>query len=148
VSGLDLFLKEARLGPVLFPLPDLGDSVHRFRLGRVLVRSAILRVDRDSLVQLGLLRLSGRISLVPRFRPFSRDRLSLLVGLCLSLGVRPSRLRREILERYRRTRMSSDLRLALLKQELRRNHGRQKPKLVIRVLLVERWIGILRWIRY
>jgi len=148
VSGLDLFLKEARLGPVLFPLPDLGDSVHRFRLGRVLVRSAILRVDRDSLVQLGLLHLSGRISLVPRFRPFSRDRLSLLVGLCLSLGVRPSRLRREILEGYRRTRMSSDLRLALLKQELRRNHGRQKPKLVIRVLLVERWIGILRWIRY
>ena len=49
VSGLDLFLKEARLGPVLFPLPDLGDSVHRFRLGRVLVRSAILRVGRDSL---------------------------------------------------------------------------------------------------
>ena len=148
VSGLDLFLKEARLGPVLFPLPDLGDSVHRFRLGRVLVRSAILRVDRGSLVQLGLLRLSGRISLVPRFRPFSRDRLSLLVGLCLSLGVRLSQVRREILEGYRRTRMSSDLRLALLKQELRRNHGRQKPKLVIRVLLVERWIGILRWIRY
>ncbi len=148
VSGLDHFLKEARLDPVLFLLPDLGDNVHRFRLGRVLVRSAILRVDRDSLVQLGLLRLSGRISLVPRFRPFSRDRLSLLVGLCLSLGVRLSQVRREILEGYRRTRMSSDLRLALLKQELRRNHGRQKPKLVIRVLLVERWIGILRWIRY
>src|SRR5207249_7997342 len=95
---LDLFLKEARLGPVLFLLPDLGDSVHRFRLGRVLVRSAILRVDRGSLVRLGFLRLSGLISLVPLFRLFSRARLSLLVGLCLSLGVRLSRLRREILQ--------------------------------------------------
>ena len=148
VSGLDLLFKEALLGPVLLPLPDLRDSVHRFRLGRVLVRSAILRVDRDSLARLGSLHLFGRISLVPQFRLFSRDRLSLLVARCLCLGVRLSQLRRVILEGYRRTRISLDLRLALLKQELRRNHGRQKPKLVIRVLLVERWIGILRWIRY
>ena len=90
VLGLDLLLKEARLDPVLFLLPDLGDSVPRFRLGRVLVRSVILRVGRGSLVRLVLLRLFGRISLVPRFRLFSRDRLSLLVGLCLSLGVRLS----------------------------------------------------------
>ena len=149
VLGLVFFLlKEALLGPALLPLPDLRDSVHRFRLGRVLDRLVILRVGRDSLVRLGSLRLSGRISLVLLGLLLKLDPYSLLVGLCRSLGVRLSQLRKEILELYRRTRMSSDLRLAHLKQELRRNRGRQTARLAIRLLLVGRWIGIQRWIRY
>ena len=148
VLGLVLLLKEVRLGLVLVLLLGLRGSVRRFRLGRVLGLLVILRVGRGSLVRLGLRLLSGRISLVLQGRLRKVDRYSLLVGRCLSLGVRLSRLRREILEAYRRTRMCLDLRLARLKHGARRNHGRQKPKLVIRVLLVGRWIGILRWIRY
>ena len=149
VLGLVLFLlKEALLGPALLPLPDLRDSVHRFHLGRVLDLLVILRVGRDSLVRLGSLRLSGRISLVLQGHLRKVDRCSLLVGLCLSLGVRLSQVRREILEGYRRTGMSSDLRLALLKQELQRSRGRQTARLASRLLLVGRWIGIQRLIRY
>ena len=148
VSGLDHFLKEARLDPVLFLLPDLGNNVHRFRLGRVLVRSAILRVGRDSLVRLVLLRLFGQISLVLLGRLRKVDRYSLLLARCLSLGVRLSQLRREILEGYRRTRTSSGLRLALLKRGLRRSRGRQTARLASRFLLVGRWTGIRRWIPY
>jgi len=148
VWGLDLLLKGARLGPVLLPLLDLRDSVHRFRLGRVLVRSAILRVGRDSLVRLVLLRLFGQISLVLLGRLRKVDRYSLLLARCLSLGVRLSQLRREILEGYRRTRTSSGLRLALLKRGLRRSRGRQTARLASRFLLVGRWTGIRRWIPY
>jgi len=97
VLGLVLLLKEVRLGLVLVPLLGLRGSVRRFRLGRVLGLLVILRVGRGSLVRLGLRRLSGRISLVLQGRLRKVDRYSLLVGRCLSRGVRLSRLRREIL---------------------------------------------------
>jgi len=148
VLGLVLLLKEALLGLVLVLLRDLLGSGLRFRLGRVLGRWVILRVDRGSLVRLGLRRLSDRISLVLLVRLFSLGRGSLLVGLCLSLGVRLGRLRREPLEEFRRTRMSLGLRLARLKRGVRRSRRRQRTRLVSRVLLVERWTGILRLIRY
>jgi hypothetical protein len=147
--GLVLLLKEPRLGQVLVLLLDLLGSGLRFRLGRVLGRWVILRVDRGSLVRLGLRRLSGRISLVLLVRLFSLGRGSLLVGRCLSLGVRLGLLRREPLEGFRRTRMSLGLRrLDHLKRELQKARARQRTKLARRALLVERWTGILRLIRY
>jgi len=149
VLGLVLLLKEARLDLVLVLLLDLLGSVRRFRLGRVLGRLVILRVGKGSLVRLGLRRLSGRISLVLLVRLFSLGRGSLLVGLCLSLGVRLGLLRRELLGGFRRTRMFLGLRrLDHLKQDLRKVRARQRAKLVRRVLRVGRWTGILRLIRY
>jgi hypothetical protein len=145
--GLVLLLKEVLLGLVLVPLRDLLGSGPRFRLGRVLGRLVILRVDRGSLVRLGLRRLSGRISLVLLVHLFSLGRGSLLVGRCLSLGVRLGPLRRETVV-VRKTRMSLGLRLARLKRGVRRRRRRQRTRLVSRVLLVERWTGILRLIRY
>jgi hypothetical protein len=148
VLVLVLRLKVALLGlvPVLFL--GLRGSVHRFRLGRVLGRLVILRVVLGSLVQLGLRRPSGRISLVLVLLLFSRGRVRLLVGRCLSLGVRLGRLRREMLVVVRRTRISLGLRLAHLKHRLRKAHERQRARLVSRSLLVGRWTGILRLIRY
>jgi len=147
VLGLVL-LKEARLGLVLVLLRDLLGSGLRFRLGRVLGRWVILRVDRGSLVRLGWRRLSDRISLVLLVRLFSLGRGSLLVGLRLSLGVRLGRLRREPLEGFRRTRISLDLRLDHRKREPQKARARQRTKLARRALLVGRWTGILRLIRF
>jgi hypothetical protein len=150
VLDLVLRLKVALLGlvPVLFL--DLRGSVHRFRLGRVLGRSVILRVVRGSLVQLGLRRLSGRISLVLMLLLFSRGRVRFLVARCLELGVRLSRLRREMLAVVRRTRISLGprLRLAHLKHSLRKAHERQRARPVSKALLAGRWTGTLRSIRY
>jgi hypothetical protein len=139
-----VLLKEARFGLVLVLLRDLLGSGLRFRLGRVLGRWVILRVDRGSLVRLGLRRLSGRISLVLLVRLFSLGRGSLLVGLCLSLGVHLGPLRRELLVVVRRRRISLGLRLARLKHAPQKVHWRQRTRLVSRALLVERWTGILR----
>jgi hypothetical protein len=148
VLGLVLLLKEVLLGLVRVLLLDLLGSGLRFRLGRVLGRWVILRVDPGSLVRLGLRRLSGRISLVLLVRLFSLGRGSLLVGRCLSLGVRLGRLRRELLEGFRRTRIFLGLRLAHLKREPQKVRARQRTKPARRGLLVGRWTGILRLIRY
>jgi hypothetical protein len=148
VSVLVLRLKVALLGLVLVLFLDLRGSVHRFHLGRVLGRLVILRLVRGSLVRLELRRLSGLISLVLMLRLFSRGRVKLLVARCLELGVRLGRLRRETLVVVRRTRISLRLRLAHLKHRLRKAHERQRARLVSRALLVERWTGTPRWIRY
>ena len=148
VLGLDLLLKEARLGPVLLPFQDLRDNVHRFLPARVLGLWVILLVDLDSLVRWGSLRLSGRISLVLLGRLRRVDLCSLLVGLCLSLGVRRGLLRRGMLVVVRRRRISLGLRLARLKHALQKVHGSRRTRPVSRVLLVGKWIGILRLIRY
>jgi hypothetical protein len=145
--GLVLHLKVARLGLVLVLFLGLRGSVRRFRLGRVLGRSVILRVVRGSLVQLGLRLLSGRSSLVLMLRLFSRGRVRFLVGRCLGLGVRLRRLRKRTLV-VRRTRISLGLRLAHLKHRVRRMLDRRTANPVSRALLVGRWTGILRLIRY
>jgi hypothetical protein len=145
--GLVLLLKVARLGLVLAQLLDLPGSGPRFRLGRVPGRLVILRADRDSLVLLESLRLSGRINLVLLDCLHKVGPCSLLVDRCLNLGVRLSRLRREMLV-VRRTRISLGLRLAHLNYGVRRSRGSRRTRLVSRALLVGRWIGILRWIRY
>jgi hypothetical protein len=147
-SGLVLRLKAARLGLVRVLFLDLRGSVHRFHLGRVLGRSVILRVVRGSLAQLEWRRLSGRISLVLMLLLFSRGRVRSLVARCLELGVRLSRLRREMLAVVRRTRISLGLRLAHLKHRLRKAHERQRARPVSKALLAGRWTGILRLIRY
>jgi hypothetical protein len=147
VSVLVLLLKLARLGLGLVLFLELPGSVHRFHLGRFLDRLVILRVVRGSLVRLGLRHPSGLINLVLMLHLFSRGRVRFLVGRCLELGVRRSRLRRETLV-VRRTRISLGLRLAHLKHRLRKAHERQRARLVRRALLVERWTGILRLIRY
>jgi len=142
VLGLVLLLKEALLGLGPVRLLDLLGSGLRFRLGRVLGLLVILLVDRGSLVRLGLRRLSGRISLVLLDHLFSLGRGSLLVGRCLSLGVRLSNLRREMLVVVRRRRISLGLRLARLKHALQKVHGKQRTRLVSRALLGESWTGI------
>ncbi len=146
-----LLLKELRHDPVLVHFPDLPANAHRFHRGRADHDRSVIptRVDLDNQGQLDSLHLSGPINPVPLGQLHKGDPSSLLAGQCLNPGARRNLLRRESQEGLLKAGTSQILHLLdHLSSELQRARGRRTKRLLSRVLLVGRWIGTPRSIRY
>jgi hypothetical protein len=147
-----LLLQGSRRDLELVRLLVLRASARRFHQRRVVHgrSGSLILVDLDSQGLSGFLRLlSGLISPVLWDHLRRRDRFRLLVGRCLSPGVRRSLLRRESQGVRLKARTFRTLRLHDHHSlEVQRARGRATRSLLSLVLLVGRWIGIPRWIRY
>jgi hypothetical protein len=147
-----VLLKGSHLGPVLVQFRDLRVSVRRFHRGRVDRDRSVFptQVDLDNQGQLEFLRLlSGLISPVPRDHLHRGGQRSPLVGRYLNPGARRSLLRKENQEDLLKAETSQTLRLLDHPSlEVQKALGRPTRSLLSLALLVARWIGIPRLIRY
>ncbi len=146
-----VLLKGSRLDLVLAQFQDLQASAHRFPRDRVVRGRLVIptQVDRVNQGLLESIRLSGLINLVPLGRLHRGDRSSLLAVHCLNLGVRRKLLRRENQEVLLKAGISQVLRLLdHLSSELQKARGRRTKRLLSLALLVGRWIGTRRSIRF
>ncbi len=144
-------LKGSRLDLVLAQFPDLQASAHRFPRDRVVHGLLVIPTQVDQVNQgpLESIRLSGLIKLVPLGQLHRGDRSSLLAGHCLNPGARRKPLRRENQGVPLKARTSQTLHLLdHLSSELQKARGRRTKRLLSRALLVARWIGTPRSIRY
>lgn len=144
-------LRGSHLDPVLAQFLDLPDNARPFHRGRVVRGHLVIptQLDLDNQGLLESLYLSGLINLVPPGQLHKGDRSNLPVGQCLNPGARRNLQRRESQEGFLKAGTSQILHLLdHLSSELQKAHGRQTKRLLSRALLVGRWIGTPRSIRY
>ena len=144
-------LKESRRDPVRVLFRDLLVSARHFRRGRVARGLLVIRTlrDLDNQGLLESLHLSGPINPVPPGPLRKGGQHSRLVGRCLSPGARLDLLRKESQEARLKAETSQALHLLdHLRSEVQKARGHRTKNLLSRALLVGRWIGIRRSIRY
>ena len=146
-----VLLKEARHDPVQVLVQDLLVSVRRFHRGRVVRGRLVIPIlqDLDNLGLLEYLRLSGLINLVLLGRLHRAGQRSPLAGRYLNPGARRDLLRKESQEALLKAGTSQALHpLDHLSSEVQKARVPRTKKLLSLALLVGKWIGTPRSIRY
>ena len=144
-------LKGSHLDPVLVQFLDLPANARPFHPGKVVRGRLVIptQVDLDNQGLLESLRLSGLTNPARAGHLRKGDRASLLADNCLNPGARRKLVRGENQEVLLKAGTSQTLHLLdHLSSELQRARGRRTKKLLSLALLVGRWIGTPRSIRY